>query len=139
MAEPDAEYYQAHKDDPEEWGEPESVEKPKNRRLAAMISVRFAPEEEAAVRQAAATRGESVSHFIRQAALRDARSTGARGRLTMLPSAPTASTSSTLASTEVLACNSLIQLGAGRTRAHARPSNRDRDDAARPQGEARRA
>ncbi len=123
MAESDAEYYQAHKDDPEEWGEPESVEKPKNRRLAAMISVRFAPEEEETIRRAASARGESVSHFIRQAAVREARSTGVRGRLVMLRTESVPSTGSTLASTEVLASSSLIQLGGGRTSVHPRPSN----------------
>jgi hypothetical protein len=69
----DAEYYQAHKDDPEEWAEPRVGRKPAKRRLAAMISVRFTPEEEDLVRQAATERGESVSHFVRTAALSQAR------------------------------------------------------------------
>jgi hypothetical protein len=69
----DAEYYQAHKDDPGEWGEPEPTKKSKKRRLAAMISARFAPEEEDLVRRAAAERGESVSRFVRESALREAR------------------------------------------------------------------
>jgi hypothetical protein len=73
MPDQDAEYYQAHKDDPEEWAEPRTARKPAKRRLAAMISVRFTPEEEDLVRQAAAERGESVSHFVRAAALMHAR------------------------------------------------------------------
>ena len=39
------------------------------RRLASMVSVRLSPEEEKAVRDAAAQRGESVSNFIRQVIL----------------------------------------------------------------------
>jgi hypothetical protein len=75
----DAEYYQAHKDDPGEWGEPEPAKRSK-RRLAAMISARFAPEEEDLVRRAAAERGESVSRFVREAALREARQRMSPGR-----------------------------------------------------------
>ena len=64
----DADYYQAHKDDPAEWGDPQPAPKP-SRRLAAMISVRFTPDEEQAIRAAAAAAGQSVSGFIRAAAL----------------------------------------------------------------------
>jgi uncharacterized protein (DUF1778 family) len=120
MAEPDAEYYQAHKDDPEEWGEPKPSSKPKRRRLAAMISVRFAPQEEDAIRKAASARGESVSHFVRQAALKEARSTSATPPLVMLHAQSMPSTGSTLASAEVVAGNSLVQMGEGRTMAHPR-------------------
>jgi hypothetical protein len=77
MSQQDAEYYQAHKDDPQEWGEPQPAPKSRRRRLVAMISVRFTPEEEQAVRQAAQKTGNSVSNFIRQAALKAA---GHRGR-----------------------------------------------------------
>jgi hypothetical protein len=70
MMDKDAEYYQAHKDDTEEWGEADR-RKPERRRLAAMISVRFLPEEEAVVRKEAATRKTSVSNFVRMAALRE--------------------------------------------------------------------
>lgn len=73
MPERDAEFYQSHKDDPEEWGEPQQ-RKPERRRLASMISVRFSPEEETLVRQEAAARQTSVSNFIRLAALKDCRS-----------------------------------------------------------------
>jgi hypothetical protein len=72
MTQRDAEYYQAHKDDPEEWGEPVHAPKPPRRRLVAMISVRFSPEEEQAVRRAAQEMGKSVSNFIRGAALKAA-------------------------------------------------------------------
>jgi len=65
----DAEYYQAHKDEDEEWGEPERAPSSERRRLVSMVSVRFSPEEVAAVRAAAAVQGESVSNFIRQASL----------------------------------------------------------------------
>ena len=85
MSTQDAEYYQAHKDDPGEWGEPEPEpepkKKPKKRRLAAMISARFAPEEEELVRRAAAERGESVSRFVRESALSEARRQIAPGRM----------------------------------------------------------
>jgi hypothetical protein len=74
MADRDADYYQAHKDDPEEWGDPQPVQKSKKRRLAAMISVRFTPEEEDEIRRAALTKGTSVSQFIRETALKEARS-----------------------------------------------------------------
>jgi len=66
-----AQYYQAHKDDEDEWGEPEQPpksSKPK-RRLASMISVRFSPQETKMIRRAAEAAGESVSQFVRKAAL----------------------------------------------------------------------
>jgi Family of unknown function (DUF6290) len=72
MAQKDAEYYQRHKDDPREWGEPQSAPKSRRRRLVAMISVRFTPDEEQTVRRAAQETGKSVSNFIRQAALKAA-------------------------------------------------------------------
>jgi len=43
------------------------------RRLASMVSVRLSPEEEQAVREAAAERGESVSNFMRQVVLAEVR------------------------------------------------------------------
>jgi hypothetical protein len=65
--EQDATFYQEHKDDPDEWGEAEAS--PPQRRLAAMVSVRLAPEEESRLRRIAADRGESLSEFFRKAAL----------------------------------------------------------------------
>lgn len=63
-----ATYYEAHKDDPEEWGEAPEPAKPR-RRLASMISVRLAPDEAAVVRKAAERLGLSISAFMRQAVL----------------------------------------------------------------------
>jgi hypothetical protein len=74
MADRDADYYQAHKDDPEQWGDPQPVRRSRKRRLAAMISVRFTPEEEDEIRRAAQAKGASVSQFIRETALKEARS-----------------------------------------------------------------
>ena len=66
----DAEYYQQHKDDEGEWGEPVRTPASARRRLASMISVRFSPEEARWVRKAAADASESVSNYIRTATLR---------------------------------------------------------------------
>ena len=63
-------YYESHKDDSELWGEPEQA-KPR-RRLASMISVRLAPDEAEAIREAADRDGMSVSAFLRAAALKEA-------------------------------------------------------------------
>ncbi|MFE9604768.1 plasmid mobilization protein [Streptomyces hokutonensis] len=71
-----AAYYEAHKDDEGEWGEPEAPAQPR-RRLASMISVRLAPEESQLVRDAAERAGVSVSAFIRSAALAAAAGAGA--------------------------------------------------------------
>lgn len=62
-----AEYYEEHKDDPDEWGEPQPA-KPRRRR-ASMVSVRLAPEEIVIIRTAADERGMSVSEFLRSTAL----------------------------------------------------------------------
>lgn len=87
MTKRDAEFYQSHKDDPEEWGEA-SPRKPERRRLASMISVRFSPEEEALVRREAEARRTSVSNFIRVAALKDCR-TDAFPLSSVWPESPT--------------------------------------------------
>jgi mobilization protein NikA len=92
MTQRDADYYQAHKDDSEEWGEPQPTPKSQRRRLVAMISVRFSPEEERAVRRAAQQMGRSVSNFIRQAALKAA---GYREHTAEVPRSPTETTSTT--------------------------------------------
>jgi Mobilization protein NikA len=68
-----ATYYEAHKDDPEEWGE--GLPAKQRRRLASMFSVRLSPSEAAEVRAAAERRGVSVSAFLRAAALKEALST----------------------------------------------------------------
>jgi hypothetical protein len=66
--EEDARYYQEHRDDPEEWGEPVYVE-PRRPRLESMLSVRLSAEEADLVRSAASAAGQSVSDFIRAAIL----------------------------------------------------------------------
>ncbi len=68
----DAQHYQSHKDDAGEWGEAEQAPVSASRRLAAMFSVRFTPEELDAVRAAAEGLGQSVSQFVRQASLQRA-------------------------------------------------------------------
>ena|SRR5947209_7001099 len=81
MASKDAEYYQQHKDDEGEWGEPEpapvSTRRPGS--LTAMVSVRLDESELERIKDAAGERGESVSQFVRQAALE--RSGAARRQL----------------------------------------------------------
>lgn len=69
----DAEFYQAHKDDPDVWDEPEGVrgQKPESRRLKAMVSIRLTPEEEDALRAEAERRGVSLSGFVRERILRE--------------------------------------------------------------------
>ena len=65
----DATHFQEHRDDEAEWGEPERAPSSERRRLASMVSVRFSPDEAVALRQAAEAAGESLSNFVRQAAL----------------------------------------------------------------------
>jgi hypothetical protein len=65
-----AAYYQAHRGDPDEWGEPE--EGPVERRvhrtgLSVSIAVRFSPEEAAAIRQTAKREGKTYSEVVRAA------------------------------------------------------------------------
>ncbi len=67
----DSEYYQAHKDDEAEWGEEVEPRKAERRKLAALVSVRFSPEEAEVVRGEAELRKTSLSNFIRTAALRE--------------------------------------------------------------------
>ncbi len=110
MGQRDADYYQAHKDDPKEWGEPQPAPRSRSRRLAAMISVRFTPEEEEAVRQAALDTGQSVSHFIRQATLKEAGSRELHAEMVPLSALSTTSTTSLGETTETRTGNSLIQV-----------------------------
>lgn len=70
MSKSQAEYYQQHKDDDVEWGDPVPTPGIKRRRLASMISVRFSPDEARLVRAAAVGADESVSTFIRTATMR---------------------------------------------------------------------
>ncbi len=70
MSNSDAEYYQDHRDDREEWGEPEPTPPTVGgRRLDAVVSVRVSAEEEALLRAAATEHGMSLSAFVRSAAL----------------------------------------------------------------------
>jgi uncharacterized protein (DUF1778 family) len=69
----DAAYYQSHKDDPEEWGSSEPDPKP-TQRLDTVISIRLSADEEAALRREAAKRNQTLSSFIRAAALEQSRS-----------------------------------------------------------------
>lgn len=66
-----ADFYQAHKDDPDLWGE---MEKPPRRArgrpsrgLSAIITVRFTPKEAAIIRREAETTGATYSDIIRNA------------------------------------------------------------------------
>lgn len=71
MSDRDAAYYQKHKDDPGEWEEaPPPAPRRPARRLDAIVSVRFSPAEQDLLRGAATQRGETLSMFIRVAALR---------------------------------------------------------------------
>lgn len=69
----DAEFYQAHKDDPQVWGEAagDRGQKPESRRLNAMVSIRLTPEEEDVLRSEAEKRGMSLSSLVRQTLLRE--------------------------------------------------------------------
>jgi len=64
-------YYEANRDDHEEWGD--AVPTKPRRKLASMISVRLSPEETQEIRRAAEESGLSVSAFLRDAAVRQAR------------------------------------------------------------------
>lgn len=62
-----ADYYHDHRDDMDQWCDPEPIRKPD--RLDVTISVRFTVDEIAAVRQRAMDAGVKPTVFIRQAAL----------------------------------------------------------------------
>jgi hypothetical protein len=63
---------QASKDDPSEWGEPDGGSAPKGKqRLAAMVSVRLAPDELRQIQQRAERDGQTVSAYLRSLAVRD--------------------------------------------------------------------
>jgi hypothetical protein len=114
MAEQDAAYYQAHKDDPAEWGEPKPAEKPRKRRLAAMISVRFTPEEEDEIRQASQSKGYSVSQFIRETALKEVRSSSSKAPTVPISALSSTSTGSFGGTSRTPAGNAVIQVPGGR-------------------------
>ena len=72
-----AEQIEAMRDDPEAWGEPvaepQRKRKSERRQRGAMVSVRFSPDELAAVQAHAAEAGMSVSGYLRSLALETAR------------------------------------------------------------------
>lgn len=109
MTQRDADYYQAHKDDPEEWGEPRPAPKSRRRRLVAIISVRFTSDEEQAVRREAREMGKSVSTFIRQAALKAAGHQGL-GTEAVRILTETSSTTSFARTTEIPTGNIRVQV-----------------------------
>lgn len=77
-----AEWMQAHKDDPDFWGEPIKGRRVKRRRLDVMYSLRMSGEQAEHVSTAARARGLTVSAFMRQAALsaaNDQQATGSSG------------------------------------------------------------
>jgi hypothetical protein len=86
----DAEFYQSHKDDVEEWGEAERGEPAE--RLSVVISVRLTPEQEDRLRVAARRKDLSISTYLRESALLE---TGA----VVTPTAVSSSTVSVSSST----------------------------------------
>jgi hypothetical protein len=63
-----ATYYEQHREDDEEWGEPvESPPVTSRRGLTATITIRFSPDEASAIRQAAKSSGLTYSEVVRQA------------------------------------------------------------------------
>lgn len=78
----DAEHYQANKDSGAEWGDeaPAPRRRSERRRLDAMVSVRFSPEEADRVRGAAEAAGLSLSSYIRDLVLGSAHEHVASGR-----------------------------------------------------------
>jgi hypothetical protein len=66
-----AEYYQAHRDDPGEWGDaepaPPFLRKRKSRDLSMRISVRFTPAESELIRSEAARLKLPYSEVVRRA------------------------------------------------------------------------
>lgn len=66
-----ADYYQAHRDDPELWGDP--VPPPRkargrpSRNMGARISVRFTPEEMTGIRAKSLEEGLTYSEVVRRA------------------------------------------------------------------------
>jgi hypothetical protein len=118
MANRDADHYQAHKDAPAEWGDPKPAQKSRKRRLAAMISARFTPEEEDEIRRAARSKGESISQFIRGAALKEARSGSNKAAAVPISAVFSTSTGSFGGTTQMVEGNAVIEVSG----AHRRPT-----------------
>jgi hypothetical protein len=62
-----AEFYYAHRDDPE--SADDSVEVRSSKRLSRVVSIRFDPDEASIIEQRAADAGMTMSAYVRQAAL----------------------------------------------------------------------
>lgn len=70
-----ADYFQAHKDDPDEWGDPapppaivrRAGGRPSQGRHGGVITVRFTPEEMTLIRHEARERESTYSEVIRRA------------------------------------------------------------------------
>jgi hypothetical protein len=66
-----ADFYQAHKDDPEIWGDPVPTQSRRrgrpSRGLEARITVRFTPEETAIIHRVAEAEGLLFSEVVRRA------------------------------------------------------------------------
>ncbi len=64
----DAAYYDAHRDDPDEWGDPIEPPVARNRKnLTATITVRFSAEEAEGIRRKAKAAGITYSEVVRKA------------------------------------------------------------------------
>lgn len=78
-SEADAAEYQRRKHEDDDWGDFEDSAsgggRSEKRRLASVVSVRFGPDEVALLRSVADDAGETLSSFVRQAALAAARGT----------------------------------------------------------------
>jgi hypothetical protein len=79
-----ADFYQAHKDDPELWSDPVPAPPRKRGRpgrgLAARITVRFTPEEAAMIYRVAEAEGLVLAEAVRQAVRAYADPTGAASK-----------------------------------------------------------
>ena len=62
-----ADFYYAHRDDPDAAGD--SVKTQPSKRLSRVVSVRFDPDEAAVIEQHASDAGMTMSAYVRQAAL----------------------------------------------------------------------
>ena len=78
-----------------------------------MISVRFTPEEEDEIRQAAQSKGKSVSQFIRETALKQARSGSSKAPTIPISAISFTSTGSFGGTSRTLTGNAVIEVPGG--------------------------
>ena len=64
-----AQYYQGHRDDPDEWGEPITPPATYNGRLQTAVTVTFSPEEARQIRDLAQDLGMTMAEVVRQIVL----------------------------------------------------------------------